>query len=176
MPEVVEIKQVLRKESRKYVWVKCPSCGQERWQQLRNFERGDSTGLCLSCYNDSKEAKKNRSEARGGYPDKTEERGKKRHLGYVMVKLSKDDFFYPMADSKGYVREHRLIMAKHLNRCLLPWEVVHHKNGIRDDNRLENLELLPTSKYHLIDTVTKRYIKQLERENAELKAALQSRG
>lgn len=63
--------------------------------------------------------------------------------GYILVKAPDD--YKAMAKSDGYVAEHRLVMAQHLGRCLLPDENVHHRNGQRDDNGLHNLELWSSS-------------------------------
>lgn len=57
--------------------------------------------------------------------------------GYVMIRSPQ----HPKANGKSYVFEHRLVMEAHLGRFLLSDENVHHLNGIRDDNRIENLEL-----------------------------------
>ena len=60
---------------------------------------------------------------------------------YVRVKITNDDSLHSMANNAGYVLEHRLVMARMLDRPLLETESVHHINGNTTDNRIENLQL-----------------------------------
>jgi len=62
--------------------------------------------------------------------------GRRESLGYVLV-YSPD---HPRANKK-YVFEHILKMEEKIGRFLVRGETVHHRNGIKNDNRIENLEL-----------------------------------
>lgn len=63
--------------------------------------------------------------------------GWKMKEGYKQLLLKN----HPNSAKSGYVMEHVVVMSNHLQRPLRKGETVHHKNGIRHDNRIENLEL-----------------------------------
>lgn len=52
---------------------------------------------------------------------------------------------HPNSSKRGQILEHKLLMSNHIGRPLYDHETVHHKNGVRNDNRLENLELWSSS-------------------------------
>ncbi len=142
MPEIGEIRKAKDagyKGWARYMWHACERCGKARWVQYNQLLAGRHK-LCFQCANITRVPRGDKSPNwKGG-----------RHLdvrGYNHVLLSRNDFYFPMANKSGYVPEHRLVMAKSLGRSLQDWEVIHHKNGIKNDNRQENLELTIRSRH-----------------------------
>lgn len=179
MPELGEIRTIQRfhksgiKAGRTYyIWYACADCGKERWVVLRKGIIRNRT--CRKCGSKKGAQSASRIEAIKGNKFTWKGGRHKNPDGYVLVWISRDDFFYPMAEKGGYVLEHRLIMAKHLKRCLLSWEIVHHKGKRftnienRSDNLIDNLQLVPTKSKH--NTMLGRVISKQARQIAELQA------
>jgi len=113
----------------RYSWLPCIKCGDTRWVALKKDGSAVSK-YCKSCRS-------------SGVLSPSWKGGRLiTKFGYVQIVLPQEDSFYlPMAHKNQTIFEHRLVMAKSLGRCLQPWEKVHHKNGIKTDNRIGNLEL-----------------------------------
>jgi len=148
MPEVGEIRRgreigYIGSAKHEYIWLACLECGKQRWVNIRCGK--PAFDICQKCkykYTAKKISGEKHYKWKGGKTLTPE--------GYVEVIIEPDSFFSPLIkhDNRGF--EHRLVMAKHLGRLLHPWEIVHHKNGIRDDNRLVNLELLTASEHAML--------------------------
>lgn len=160
MPELNEIKrsqEIGKGGHYRWIWLACERCGKERWIRLAKGNKPSGL-LCRSCavkgHRFSPESKTRVSIAHKGllagakHPNWKGGRWKNKK-GYVFITLPKDDFFYPMTTSNGRVREHRLVMAKHLGRCLQTWEWVHHKDGVRDYNEYSNLKMTTNGSHSL---------------------------
>ena len=111
----------------------------------------------------TEETKKKISEAHKGIflkPSKYGGHRKKKKDGYIRVYNP----MHPRATADGYVMEHILVMEEAIKRHLTEEEVVHHKNKIRDDNRLENLQLM-TFREHAGFHMKERWQKRKEKQD-----------
>jgi len=108
---------------------KCHQCGREREFTYSVIRKGGGLFCSIKCrgkFQGEKRRMENHPNWQGGK--------RKDKRGYVLIKRE--------SGNVGYIREHRLVMEKFLGRKLKRWEIIHHKNGIKDDNRLENLQIV----------------------------------
>lgn len=116
---------------------KCVICGEESLQELHHGQvRSDRCRLC---------ACKARRGAlnplwKGGFCNKGH---------YRLIWVDPASPYHAMADKDNYVAQHRLVVAESLRRCLSKAEVVHHIDGDRHNNRLENLQLISQADHKL---------------------------
>lgn len=164
-----------RNTKNKYIVHACPDCGKTRWVQIA---RASTNPRCCRCAQILTFGRKTPEERENFFKSHIGElnnfwKGGRitRRDGYIQTRVLRDDFFRPTAAKSGYCLEHRLVMAKHLGRNLHLWETVHHKNGIKDDNRIDNLQLVSEDKHNHITRLQIK-IKRLEAENKELRKKL----
>lgn len=86
---------------------------------------------------------------------------KLRSDGYISIYFPE----HPMATNDGYILEHELIMSCVLGRHLEPDEVVHHKNHIRDDNRVCNLQVMTRAEHAALHMKERHEIQKRIKEN-----------
>lgn len=119
-------------------WLCKCECGNQKVVAGRNLRGGNSRSCgCLD-----REAQVTRGLRRRGKNHPLWKGGRRKTKSGYIYSYAPD---HPHSTKAGYVFEHRLVMEKQLGRPLFDHEEVHHKNGVRDDNRLENLELWSTS-------------------------------
>jgi len=112
----------------------CLHCGRPpkvKPETSRRRNTGLTRGLCIQCY-----GKAHRKGALDKHPKVS--RGFERELWSKALTV---DNYVNIKTPNGIIAEHRWVMEQHLGRRLVSGETVHHINGDRQDNRIENLEL-----------------------------------
>lgn len=101
--------------------------------------------------------------------------GKMIYQGYVYIHKSIVDKKYHYLAHGSYIAEHRLKIAMNLpkGKKLEPWQHIHHIDGVKDNNNLDNLEI-QTNSEHCSTTHLVKYVSELEKEVLKLKDLLRT--
>ena len=167
MPQIGDIER-RGKWKRIFIWAACQTCGKERWVSYTLSTQKIERLRCVQCA--IKAGVVNYAHCHKGKLNPRWKGIKRNKEGYSLIWVDPTDFFHSMATT-NYVLEHRLVMAKHLGRNLHRWEIVHHKNHIKDDNRIENLQLVTDDRHKQI-TLLENTIHRLQQINIELKSRI----
>ncbi len=138
----------------KFIYTTCEICGIKRWKKVKHNK--PESMRCPQCMWHGR-LRENHPNWKGSH--------RMNFQGYILIRLSTNDFFYSMASKRGWVLEHRLVMAKSLGRCLQTWEIVHHINHIKDDNRIENLQLVTDDRHKQLTILEVKIDKLLTRQD-----------
>lgn len=123
---------------------RCPTCGnsfsKSKKESYVQFENKTSCSLVCASKVRYQKIKDRFNNFRGGISIAK---------GYVFILLPS----HPYANKKGYIGEHRLVMEKHMGQYLPMHLDVHHKNRIKHDNRIENLQVLTKTEHGRIHAI-----------------------
>lgn len=117
--------------------IKCQECNNIRFIELTNIKHSKFTSKCKIC------------NARKQYNPNNIDKSGYRLTPFFILNDEDKKLCHTMVNKANKIREHRIIMAKYLNRPLKSDEIVHHKNGCKTDNRIDNLELLTKNSHHV---------------------------
>ena len=76
------------------------------------------------------------------------------HGGYVMIRMPS----HPKAYANGYIKRAVLVAESIIGRNLLPNEITHHKNGVKSDDRPENISVMTAVDHNTI-TAKERWVR-----------------
>ena len=123
--------------------IQCDSCGKKIQRYSFHLKRNTYNYCSQKCF-----SSKNRLLQIGQWTKEKNPKwnnGKTTFNGYIAI-FQPD---HPNCNKRGYVYEHRLVMEKHLGRYLKKKEVVHHIDGNKKNNDINNLMLFPTHSAHI---------------------------
>ena len=144
-----------------------PCCGKKTWIKYHSYHniKRKPNCRCTSCYL------------------KTVRNSRKDKDGYILRHIAsyteeEQRILLPMArtlsgnkKNNTWLREHRAVIALKLGRALLPTEIIHHLDGIKDNNSLENLQLLEGDEHCRIHSgagMTAQQVHQLQEIKKQL--------